>query len=406
MFDPTMPSIHNPKANFPGESYRSERHTLYDYNFLTPTPEALEAAAFAFAAACEEARQIVHVETWYPSLRRGLMSCPQGNRSVFHQRLHMRFARLHNRRIDNYGNALWKPGEVIDPPVSDGHSPTLRAATTPSPTIEPELLQQLLGPVSAGFADNRAHYGGFGVDHRDWGTARLIRRPDFASKRHPADAVLLSLPTLDWLDQVLAVEDTESSPALLALCGERGSLTPAQARYLDDAIAEVTELRRQRPDLPDDHPMFWSPFISSEKLNEARNHYARLLADAEARLRARRRKSGPRVLGTARLANIDPWSFRGQERTAQLEYGVCEPAAPRTSPPDRPTREESDGREPPKFVGPSHWVKRMLEAAKNFVARHRESLNAWRNGQDYAVSFPYGTIRQRLHANAVIRGGP
>ncbi len=406
MHDPTMPSTTEPECHFPGETYVSERNTHYDYNFLTPTPMALRIAEYALAAACEEARQVLHVETWFPSMRRGIATCPNGNRSVFHHRLHMRFSALYNPHLDNVGNVIWKPDEVIDPVVSDGESPTLRDARTPSPHLEARVLAEILGPVTAQFADNRADYGGLCRDHRHWGTAELIERPPQAPKGYRENAVLLCLPTIDWLDRVLAVEDHESSPELLAHCRERGALTPAQARYLDRAVATVIDLRRQYPEAADDDPMFWAPFISAAKLREAKEHYEGLTQAGERRLRFARRKNGPSVLGKDRLRNIDPWSFRGQERTAQLMDGVVTPAAPRTRPSERPTKAESDGRRSLKFIGPARWVARMLETARTFVRNHRNDLNAWRNGRDFAVSFPYGTVRQRLHSKAVIRDGP
>ncbi len=406
MQTPSMPSTTSPKKHPPGQTYVSDRETQYRYNFLAPSPEQVEIAEYSFACACEFAGQIVHAETWLPTRRTGVLTCPDGNRSYFHQRCHQLFSFLNNPRIENVGNVTWKPDAVVDVPLCDG-PPRLRGSADPSGHVEPTLLDVMLLPVTEEYADNRAHYPGFCVDHRHWGSAVLVRRPESVEQNgRPDSAVYIALPTVDWLDRVLAVDDTDSPAPLVAHCRDLGTLTPAQYHYLQRQVARVTTLRKQHPELPDDHPMFWEPFISPGKLAEARAHYRTRLRDAERLLRNQRRKAGRRVLGKDLLQNLDPWSFPGDEHRAQMTNGVPpENTASRRRPPlPDPCEERRFWRG--QVLGPPEWVAFMVWDAERFEERHRRDLNRWRNGRDFAVEFPYGTIRARLHANVQIRGGP
>ncbi len=403
---PTFDALNDVKDHYRGETYLSGRHTPYDFNFLRPTDESVSIAEYAFALGCEKGRQVVHVETWFPSFRRGLLSCPSGDRCVFHHWVHLTFSKLNNPLIGNVGHPTWKPDELIEPKLSDGFAPRLRTASTPSPFIETTLLEELSSPASDHFADNRSDYAGFTVGVDDWGTARLVHRPAFAPEGYPPDAVMLALPTLDWLDRLLAIEDTESSPELLDFCRTVGTLTPAQYEYLQHEVEQIIARRRLYPELPDHHPIFWRGLISPAKLAEAKAHYSAKLADTERRLRAKRRKSGPRVLGKRRLQNLDPWSHRGQERAPHAPYGVPPGGAPRPRPPERPEKGPSREDPPPRFIGPAKWVETMRSVGREFRRRHRRALNAWRNGRNFEISFPYGTVRARLQCNVVVRDGP
>ncbi len=402
---PTFPSLHDPKEHYPGETYISRRRTQYDFNFLAPSAECVALAEYSFAVGCERGGQIVHVETWSPSRRDGILTCPNGNRSMFHHATHLTFSWVNNPLIDNVGNPTWKPGAVIEPKLSNGHTPTLADSPIGS-YMEKSVLEELARPVTSNFADRRDHYRHFHVGCEQWGTARLVPRPDFIIDNYPLDAVYVALPPVEWLDRVLAVEDTESSPDVLAFCDELGILTPAQSEYLEAALAEVTELRREHPDADDDHPMFWTPFVSAEKLAEAKRHYARRLAAEEASRRAERRKTGRRVLGRKVLENLDPWSFPGDERASQLRDGVPPSDSPRRRPPDRLGRLDYDAEAVQDFVGPRGWINRRREISKQFCRRHRSDLNSWRNGRNFGQTFPYGTVRQRIHANVIVRDGP
>ncbi len=404
MRSPTQESSTDAKKHPPGQQYRSHRVAQFGYNFLAPHDEQVQLAEYAFILGCERARQIVCAETWLPYRRAGLLIDPNGNRSCFHQATHQVFSALQNPRLDNTGNVLWQPDKVLEAAITDG---PLDRLPPQSEYVEPELLRTLLEPIVEEYADNLADYAGFSINHRHWGSCRLVGRPSFVEQPgRPAQVAAVILPPLRWLDRVLAIEDATSPPETLAHCRDLCTLTPAQYEYLDAQVEAVTALRKQHPEAADDDPMFWSPFISAESLAEARDHYDRELRTAERDLRNARRKSGRRVLGKAVLRNLDPWSFPGDERSAQLVDGVPEPNGPKRRRRKPVEREDLVDPCPEKYVGPPGWVAFMVEDARKFRRNNRRDLNRWRNARDFAVSFPYGTVRQRLHSNVLVRGVP